>query len=171
MKSARASRRADGVGARASRLILRWPSRNYFAELQPHTKELHPIDHLIDSAPDIRRVARRARRLLARIQRRAGADVVLAFEAERNAAEWARVETAYNLGVEGGLVLGRAERLRREHSHRRRGYAERQLLRELCAALTETRASPREIGALLLELAYALVVGPGKTELNRSRRA
>jgi hypothetical protein len=149
---------------------LRWPSRNYFAELQPRTKEVHPIDHLIDASPEIRRVSRRARRLLERIQRRAGANDVLDFEAERNAAEWARVEAAYNLGVEGGLVLGRAERLRREHGRRRRGDAEQMLLVELRGALTETRATPKEIEALLLELAYAHAVAPDRGSRARPRR-
>jgi hypothetical protein len=114
-------------------------------------------------------VSKRARRLLESIQRRAGPDDVLDFEAERNAAEWARVEAAYNLGVEGGLVLGRAERLRLEHGRRRRGHDEEMLLVELRGALTETRATPEEIEAVLLELAYAHAVEPSRSSPVRRR--
>ena len=95
---------------------------------------------------------------------------MLDFEAARNAAEWGRIETAYNLGVEGGLVLGRAERLRREHGHERRSDAARTLLVELRRSLAETRASPPEIEALLLELAYAHVVEAGRIPPARRHR-
>jgi hypothetical protein len=149
---------------------MRWPSRNYFAELQPRANESHPIDRLLDASPQIRRTARRARRALERIQRRADANDVLEFEEERNAAEWARVETAYNLGVEGGLVLGRADGLRERHGRPRRSDGERVLLAELRGALAATQATPEEVEALLLELAYAHAVEPGKISAARRRR-
>lgn len=158
------------LGARAAERLMRWPRRNHFADLQPQANELHPIDVLIDGSPEIRRASRRARRLLARVQRQANANDVLNFEAERNAAEWARVEAAYNLGFEGGLVVGRAERLRLAHGRHVRSRGVQALFLQLRAALAETRASPKEIEVLLLEVAYAHAVEPPSEAPARRRR-
>jgi len=143
-----------------SAALQRWPARNYFADLQPRPKEAHPIDQLMDGHPEVRRINRRARRLLARVQKHARADDLLDFEAERNLLDWTRVEVAYNLGFEGGLVLGRAEALGRA-SRRAGDRNERLLLSELRAALASTRAAPDRVEALLLELAWAFALGGG----------
>ena len=114
----------------------------------------------MDSHPEVRRIRRRVSRFLARVQKHARVDDLLDFEAERNLLDWTRVEAAYNLGFEGGLVLGRAEALGR--AARRAGDRdERLLLGELRAALAATRASPGRIEALLLELAWAFALGGG----------
>jgi hypothetical protein len=114
----------------------------------------------MDGHPDVRRIRRRARRLLGRVQKHARADDVLDFEAERNLLDSTRVEVAYNLGFEGGLVFGRAEALARA-SRRVRDPNERLLLGDLRAVLASTRAAPGRVEALLLELAWAFAVGGG----------
>jgi hypothetical protein len=90
-------------------MSFRWPSRNYFAELEPRSKESHPVDDLRGKYPVLRRIRTRARRVLARVQKQAKTGDILDFEAERNHLDVARVEVAYNLGFESGLVVGRAE--------------------------------------------------------------
>ena len=152
--------RGARTGARVSAALQRWPARNYFADLQPRLKEVHPIDELMDGHPEVRRIRQRTRRFLTRVQKHARADDLLDFEAERNLLDWTRVEAAYNLGFEGGLVLGRAEALGR--AARRAGDRdERLLLSELRATLAGTRAAPERVEALLLELAWAFALGGG----------
>jgi hypothetical protein len=163
MKHARESaRRAAKLGARASRHVQRWPSHNYFAELESRGATGHPIDRLIDACPEVSRASRRARRLLERIQLRVGDGAILDFEAERNAAEWARVETAFNLGFEGGLVLGRTDGLRQAIHGGRRGKDELTLLRAIRSALSGSALPARRVEMVLLELAYAHAAGPAE---------
>jgi hypothetical protein len=157
-------KRRKRLGAAASTRVQRWPARNYFADLQPGEATAHPIDRLLDATPEIRRASARARRLLDRIQRGAGDSDVLDFEAERNAAEWARVETAYNLGFEGGLVLGRAEGVRHTVHGGRRAKDEIALLCGLRSELAASTLTPRRIQMVLLELAYAHAAGPAEDE-------
>jgi len=114
----------------------------------------------MEGHPELRRISRRTRWLLARVQKHAPADDLLEFEAQRNLLDWTRVEVAYNLGFEGGLVLGRAEALARA-SRRADDRNERLLLEELRAALAGTRAAPDRVEALLLELAWAFALGGG----------
>ena len=153
--------RRSRAGARVSATLQRWPARNYFADLQPQPKEVHPVDDLMDNHPELRQISRRTRRLLARVQKHAPADDLLEFEAQRNLLDWTRVEVAYNLGFEGGLVYGRAEALRRA-SRRAADRNERLLLGDLRAALAGTRAAPDRVEALLLELAWAFALGGGR---------
>lgn len=164
--------RRSRAGAKVSAALQRWPARNYFADLEPRMKEVHPIDELMDGHPEVRRLRRRAHRLLARVQKHAPSDAVLDFEAERNLLDSMRVEVAYNLGFEGGLVLGRTEALGR--GARRAGdQDERLLLHELRSALASTRTAPGRIEALLLELAWAFALGggpPGGAEVIIPRR-
>jgi hypothetical protein len=160
--AARGPGRRVRPGARVSAALQQWPVRNYFADLQPQPKEVHPIDALMDGHPEVRRISRRSRRLLARVQKHARADALLDFEAERNLLDWTRVEVAYNLGFEGGLVLGRAQALGRG-SKRAGDHDEGLLLRELRAALASTRAAPERVEALLLELAWAFALGGGRS--------
>lgn len=160
------------LGSLASRRVQRWPLRNHFAALQPEQATAHPIDRLLDTTPEINRASRRAHRLLERIQRVVGDGDVLDFEAERNAAEWARVETAYNLGFEGGLVLGRAEGVRHAVHGGQRGKDELSLLRGIRAALAASTLPPRRVQMVLLELAYAHAAGPAEDkEIAPSRDA
>jgi hypothetical protein len=146
------------TGAKLSATLQRWPARNYFAELEPRSRDVHPIDELMDRQPHVRRIRRRTRRFLARIQKQARTDDVLDFEAERNLLDSSRVEAAFNLGFENGLVLGRAEGIR-GGARRPRDRLERLLMLDLRAALARTKASPRRVEALLLALAWALSVG------------
>ena len=160
------------MGARVSAALQRWPARNYFAELRPDPKETHPIDDLMDRDPELRRIRDRTRRLLARVQKHAKVDDLLDFEAERNLLDSTRVEVAFNLGFEGGLVRGRSEALGR--AARRAGNRdERILLQDLRATLAGTRSPPERVEALLLELAWAFALGggpPGGTEAIVPRR-
>jgi hypothetical protein len=156
--------RRKRLGAKASARIQRWPSRNHFAALQPEEPTAHPIDRLLDATPEIRHASRRAHRLLDRIQQRVGGGDVLDFEAERNAAEWARVETAYNLGFEGGLVLGRADGVRHAVHGGRRGKDELALLDGIRSALAASTLPPTRVQMILLELAYAHAAGPADDE-------
>jgi len=126
----------------------------------------------MDHHPAMLRIRRRTRRLLARVQKHAKVDDLLDFEAERNLLDSTRVEVAFNLGFEGGLVRGRSEALGR--AARRAGDRdERLLLQDLRIILAGTRSPPDRVEALLLELAWAFAVGggpPGGAESIRPRR-
>lgn len=168
-RTATRSRRSR-AGASASRRLLRWPKRNYFAELAPRAKETHPVDDLMESDRDLNRIARRARRLLDRLQARSTPHILLDFEAERNHLDAARVEVAFNLGFESGLINGRAEGLRgavrRSLDHR-----ERVLVGDVQAALEVNRVPAHRTQLLLQELAWSLAAGdPGPVRLGRRRR-
>ena len=165
-------KRRPTIGARISATVQQWPARNYFAELQPDPKDFHPIDALMDRDPELLRIRRRTRRLLARVQKHAKVDALLDLEAEQTLLDSTRVEVAFNLGFEGGLVRGRSEALGR--AARRAGDRdERMLLQDLRAALASTRSPPERVEALLLELAWAYALGggpPGGAESIRPRR-
>jgi hypothetical protein len=139
---------------------LRWPKRNYFDELMPHSTAIpHPVDRLIEGRPAIRRAAARARMLLARIQKQARIGDVLRFEEARNAADWARGEAAYNIGFEGGLVLGRAQSLARLRRGRGADRGAADLARQLRSAIAEASPTSTDVGLVLLELAYGYAAG------------
>jgi flagellar biosynthesis/type III secretory pathway protein FliH len=158
VSAARMKRRS--LARKASSVLQRWPSRNHFAEMAPLSSDkLHPIDALLEREPHLRKVARRTARLLAKLQEQANPANLLEFEAERTLLDTARVEVAFNLGFENGLVLGRAEGLR-QTTRRSRDGKEKALLADLRAALAATRASPHRASLLLQELALALASGP-----------
>jgi hypothetical protein len=92
------------------------------------------------------------------LQAHADAAAVLDFEAERNHLDAARVEAAYNIGFEGGLIAGRMEGLRR--SGGRGGSAEETALaRRMRSVLTSARLPSVRAEAVLLELVWAIVLG------------
>ena len=97
--------------------------------------------------------------MLARVQKEASSDAVLDFEAERNHLDSARVEVAYNIGFESGLVLGRAEGLKRTRRNPRDS-EEDALLLELRTAIAVSGSSSGKVQSLLLELAWALAFPP-----------
>jgi hypothetical protein len=154
--------------------LLRWPKRNYFAELAPQARETHPIDDMLEADRDLASIARRARRLLGRLQTGVTSEVLLDFEAERNHLDAARVEVAFNLGFESGLISGRADALRRR-ARRSLDEAERSLAADLRSALEVNRATPRHTQLLLQEVAWGLAVGepghPWPSEERRARRS
>jgi hypothetical protein len=108
--------------------------------------------------PDLRRIRRRALRQLQRLQTRPDSDAVLDFEAERNHLDSARVEAAYNIGFEGGLVAGRMEGLRTTAA-RRRASEEETLARSIRATMTAAHVTPAQSLAVLLELGWAIALG------------
>ncbi len=164
-------RRRPRAGARVSRRLLRWPERNYFAELVPRTKETHPVDDLMEGDPDLRQASRRVRRLLARLQVRETSDALLDYEAERVYLDGARVEVAFNLGFESGLISGRADGLRRS-AMRSLDETERRLVTDIRAALEANRAAPGRTQLLLQELAWALAASEStRTHLPGGRRS
>jgi hypothetical protein len=146
------------AGARVSRRVLRWPKRNYFAELAPRARETHPVDDLMESDPDLRQISRRVRRLLARLQVGETSHALLDYEAERVYLDGARIEVAFNLGFESGLINGRADGLRRS-ARRSLDETETKLVTDLRAALEAHRAAPNRAQLLLQELAWALAAG------------
>jgi hypothetical protein len=164
MSPSRMKRRSP-VAAKASAVLQRWPSRNYFAETAPSSWDKpHPVDALLEREPHLRRVARRAGRLLAKIKEQANPVDLLQFEAEHTLLDSARVEVAFNLGYENGLVLGRADGLR-QTARRSPNLKEKALVSDLRAALVSNRAPARRTAVLLLELAWALTLGPGGRRL------
>lgn len=151
-----------GLGRKVSASVQRWPSRNYFAEIAPGSVDgPHPVDRLLEREPHLRKIARRARRLLSKIQEQANPTDLLKFEAESTLLDATRVEAAFNLGFENGLVLGRAEAMHRGTLLRRDPH-ERALLLDLRAVLVKTEASPARTAALLLELAWTFSMGAGE---------
>jgi hypothetical protein len=149
------------LGAKVSATVQRWPSRNHFREIAPGSLDApHPVDRFLEREPRLRKIARRARRLLSKIQDQAKPADLLEFEAESTLLDASRVEVAFNLGFENGLVLGRAEGMRRGAQFQR-DRDERVLLLDLRAVLAKTQASPARTAALLLELAWAFTVGAG----------
>jgi hypothetical protein len=155
---ARASKwRRVPAGDAASRRLLHWPARNYFADMEPPTKEGHPVDDLMGRDPDLNRIRRRALRRLRRLQRSADSSALLDFEAERNHLDAARVETAFNIGFEGGLITGRTEGIERA----RRAPLdpdERAFRNEILRAVLTTQARPCDMQAAVLEVAWALAL-------------
>jgi hypothetical protein len=147
--------RRHPVGARASKRLLRWPSRNYFAEVEPRPDQIHPVDALMDRDRDLNRLRRRARRLLARVQATPTSDALLDFEAARNDLDTARTEVAFNIGFECGRLTGLTEGLRRSRGGKHAA-AERRLSADVRAVLTGARVQPRRALMLLLELAWSL---------------
>jgi hypothetical protein len=121
-------------------------------------KEGHPIDDLMARDRGLARIRRRALRCLKRLQARPDADAVLDFEAERNHLDAARVEAAYNVGFEGGLIAGRLDGLR-TRAGRARSAEEIALARAMRSALSSARLPPGRAEAVLLELAWAIVLG------------
>lgn len=163
-------RRATAAGARVSRRLLRWPARNYFAELAPGPRETHPVDDLMEADPDLGRIRRRARRFLGQLEAGAARDVVLAFESERNHLEEVRVELAFNLGFESGVITGRAEGLRRSVG-RRQARREAALTADLNRALNAHRIEPERTRAILQEIAWSFAAGaPGAAAAEANRR-
>lgn len=156
------------MGARVSRRLLRWPARNYFADLEPRSREGHPVDDLMAGDSDLRRIRRRYLRHLKRLQACPGSDALLDFEAERNHLDSARVEVAYNIGFEGGLVAGRMEGLRAAGA-RHRDPEEAALARSIRATMTATRVAPAQSQAVLIELAWALAIGTREHPVPRAR--
>jgi hypothetical protein len=136
---------------------LRWPSRDYFAELEPLSKEGHPVDDLLGRDPDLRKIRTRARRQLRRLQGGADSNALLDFEAERNHLDAARVEAAYNIGFEGGLLMGRAEGMERARRSPP-GADERAFRHKIMRAVLTSRARPGDMQAAVLEVAWALAL-------------
>jgi hypothetical protein len=170
MTAARSSSwRRNAAGARASRRLLRWPSPNYFAELEPRSQESHPVDVTMARDPDLRRIRRRAKRCLERLQASADSGSLLDFEAERNHLDSARVEVAYNLGFENGLLAGRAEGLRRS-ARRARDPAENRTLSDLWAVIAGAPLPAEPLLAVLQELAWAFALGASAPRRPRRSR-
>ena len=151
-------RRRSPIGAVVSRRVLRWPERNYFAEMEPRTWESHPVDDLMARDPAIRLIGKRSRRLLSRAMAATRGDALLDFEAERNHLDAVRVEVAFNVGFESGLLSGRADGIHRTT----RSAAERAFLVDLRAALVKHRLRPDRTQNLLLKLASAFSLGAGR---------
>ena len=84
-------------------------------------------------------------------------NALLDFEAERCHLDSARVETAYNIGFEGGLVAGRVEALRVVRGERRGG-AEGALARQVRSVVASAGTSFNQSQAVLLEVAWALAL-------------
>jgi hypothetical protein len=114
----------------------------------------------------LERIRRRALRCLQRLQARPNADAVLDFEAERNHLDAARVEAAYNIGFEGGLIAGRVEGLRTAGG-RGRSAEKTALGRRIRSALTTARPSSDQAEAVLLELAWAIALGVWRGDRRR----
>jgi hypothetical protein len=68
-----------------------------------------------------------------------------------------RVEAAYNIGFEGGLVSGMMAGLRKARGHRR-DRTEAALLYDLRSMVAGVAASRGEVQAVLLEMAWALAL-------------
>lgn len=157
MKARSSKWRRVPTGAAASRRLLHWPARNYFAELQPPMKESHPVDDLMERDPDLRKLRRGTYRRLRRLQKSAHSGPLLDFEAERNHLDAARVETAFNIGFEGGLIAGRAEGIERA----RRAPPDpdgRTFRHEILRTVLTTRARPQDMQAAILAVAWALAL-------------
>ena len=158
MSAAKKTMRRSPIGAAVSRRVLRWPARNYFAELEPRTRESHPVDDLMARDQAVRVIRKRSRRLLSRAMAATRGDALLDFEAERNHLDSVRIEVAFNVGFESGLLSGRADALHRTT----RTAAERAFLVDLRAALVKHRLRPDRMQTLLQEFASALALGAGR---------
>ena len=147
------------TGATASARLLRWPTRNYFGELEPTPKEGHPVDDMMERDPGLRRLRRQAHRHLARLQGTTASSAVLDFEAARNHLDSARVETAFNIGYEGGLVAGIVAGFGRARGTRREAN-EVALVHDIRRTVVGAGVPRARIQAVLLELSLALALEP-----------
>ena len=120
-------------------------------------KESHPVDDLMGSDPDLKKIRRSAYQRLRRFKKRADSGALLDFEAERNHLDAARVGRAFNIGFEGGLIAGRTEGLERARRSQP-GPDERAFRNEILRTILTTRARPQDMQAAVLEVAWAFAL-------------
>lgn len=128
----------------------RWPSVDYYAALQPTGAEAHPLDLLLDAAPDVRRAQRQVKGL--------EGDLLAVGAAAREYADarlhlaTLRENLAFSIGVELGVAAGRADALR---GGRRDG-----VLLALRRVANEANLGAKERLLVFIEAAWALARGP-----------
>jgi hypothetical protein len=141
-----------------SRTPLRWPSRNFFAEIDtPDLGEGHPLHQMLHREPRFRRLYRRVVALGRRVEPQVKAKDWMALMDSRSVLNEAEIQAAFNLGFENGVLLGRADGLKRIGGHRDR--REEDLRRTVRSLLMKVNVPHEEAALMLLELAWALVMG------------
>jgi hypothetical protein len=149
------------------RPILRWPSRDFFAELEPELADGHPIYEMLHRMPRSHRLHARIAKMAGGIEPQVNPSQWFAFAERRALLEVTQVAAAFNIGFENGVLLGRSEAS--APTTGRTNIREEKLLLGL-RSLLATTSPPSERAALpLLELACAVMRGP-PARAGRSRR-
>jgi hypothetical protein len=144
-----------------------WPSRNFFAELEPDLGQPHPIEELAHRDPELRRAYRKLRGQTRGFQAQVRNADWIRFQDARVLVQTMEFELAFNLGFEQGLVTGRAESFHHRTSVPK---GEMALRNRLLALTTNETLPPDEMAAVLLEHAWALTRQPPPTPPRRERR-
>jgi hypothetical protein len=144
--------------------------RDHYGEAAPVDNEVHPIDEQVE---------RRLRHATLRKRIIAGQDGVMAALGEQRhlylhleelvgVRHSKREEAMFNVGFEHGLVLGRAEAL--AAVLRNQGTRGRALAARLAQVATGAWLEPPRALAALLEVAWAVALGPRKPAVHARRR-
>jgi len=151
-------RRVAKAAAAMYRPLLRWPSRDFFAELEPEFSDGHPVYELLYRTPRFHRLNERITKLARRIEPQVNPSQWFEFAERRALLEIAQVAAAFNIGFENGAIHGRTE----AHTNRlaKPTAAEEQFVRGFRALLSTTTLAPEKTASLLLEVACGLLRGP-----------
>lgn len=170
----RQSSAAETAGV--SRPLLRWPSRDFFSELEIDPGEGHPVHGMLHREPRFRRLYRRAATLAGRVEPQVKTRDWMAFMDGRSTLHEAEIQATFNLGFENGVLLGRAEGLTRIAGHQKQNRREKEFRLALRSLLTKVGLPSDRAALPLLELAWALMCGTpvrwtGRRSRKRSARA
>lgn len=144
---------------RSGRSYLRWPSRDFFAEIDPGGAAAHPVHELLHRAPEFRRLRRQIARLSTAIEPAAKSKRWLSLADKRGQLGEMELQAAFSIGFENGVILGRAEGLR---AGARRSSEETRLATALRQQLVGAGVPAERATLVLIELAFALANGNPK---------
>ncbi len=144
--------------------------RNAYQEANDADAEAHPIDDEVERrlrhAPLRKRIIAAQGRVVAALGERRDEYLMLEDLIVRRGAE--REEAMFNLGFEHGLVRGRADAL--AGVLRRQGARGRALAKQIARLATNAGIETPRALAALLEVAWAMALGPRKPRMRAPRR-
>lgn len=132
-----------------------WPERDYYADFHRAPEEENPIEFLIDEGPGVRAQQKRCRALTRAFERSLGErGPYIAMSDARSTLEAKRENAAFNIGVEVGIVAGRAARIAGDSGPIDAG--EQQFMRAARGLILDGSIPVTRRLRVLLELSYAL---------------
>lgn len=144
--------------------------RNAYREANPTDSEAHPIDEEVERRLRHTTMRKQIRAAQGRVLAALGGQRHLYLRLEELVGNRAidREEVMFNLGFEHGLVQGRADAL--AAALRRQGARGRALAVQFAQLAVNAGLEPPRTLAALLEVAWGLALGRGKTPVRARRR-
>jgi len=144
--------------------------RNHYREANPDEVEAHPIDEELERRLGHRGLRKRIIAAQGRVMAALGEQRHLYLRLEELVGDRAvdREEAIFNIGFDHGLVRGRADAL--AAVLRNQGARGRALAARLAQLATNAGLEPPRTLAALLEVAWAMALGPRKPPLRGRRR-